>query len=98
MPGFDGTGPQGMGSMTGGRRGYCATGVPGPYSYGPRFGGWNRVVPGVPYGSPQAYGYDPQAELQFLQQQAAGWRQNLEQLEVRIKQLEDQLQQKQQAD
>jgi BMFP domain-containing protein YqiC len=52
----------------------------------------------MPYGRPQAYGYDPQAELQFLQQQAAGWRQNLEQLEVRIKQLEDQLQQKQQAD
>ena len=24
MPGFDGTGPQGMGSMTGGGRGYCA--------------------------------------------------------------------------
>ncbi|HDJ27763.1 MAG TPA: hypothetical protein ENF28_00725 [Proteobacteria bacterium] len=98
MPGFDGTGPQGMGPMTGGRRGYCATGVPGPYSYGPRFGGWNRGVPGMPYGRPQAYGYDPQTELQFLQQQATGWRQNLEQLEVRIKQLEDQLQQKQQAD
>ena len=24
MPGFDGTGPQGMGAMTGGGRGYCA--------------------------------------------------------------------------
>ena len=24
MPGFDGTGPRGMGSMTGGGRGYCA--------------------------------------------------------------------------
>lgn len=23
MPGFDGTGPQGMGSMTGGGRGFC---------------------------------------------------------------------------
>ncbi|MBN2418377.1 MAG: DUF5320 domain-containing protein, partial [Deltaproteobacteria bacterium] len=23
MPGFDGTGPQGMGPMTGGARGYC---------------------------------------------------------------------------
>jgi hypothetical protein len=38
----------------------------------------------MPYGRPQT-------KLQFLQQQAAGWRQNLEQLE-------DQLQQKQQAD
>lgn len=27
MPGFDGTGPMGMGSMTGGGRGYCATPV-----------------------------------------------------------------------
>ena len=24
MPGFDGTGPRGMGPMTGGSRGYCA--------------------------------------------------------------------------
>ena len=24
MPGFDGTGPRGMGPMTGGARGYCA--------------------------------------------------------------------------
>ncbi len=28
MPGFDRTGPQGQGPMTGGRRGYCATGTP----------------------------------------------------------------------
>ena len=27
MPGFDGTGPQGMGPMTGGARGYCAMGA-----------------------------------------------------------------------
>ncbi len=29
MPGMDGTGPMGYGSMTGGRRGWCATGAPG---------------------------------------------------------------------
>lgn len=38
MPGFDGTGPGGMGPMTGGARGYCAVpagGVPvGPYARG----------------------------------------------------------------
>ena len=30
MPGFDGTGPRGMGPMTGGGRGYCAVplGIP----------------------------------------------------------------------
>ena len=36
MPGFDGTGPMGMGPMTGGGRGFCA--MPhrsyGPYGYG----------------------------------------------------------------
>ena len=30
MPGFDGTGPMGMGPMTGGGRGYCAVPVNGP--------------------------------------------------------------------
>ncbi len=29
MPGFDGTGPRGMGPMTGGGRGYCAVPQPG---------------------------------------------------------------------
>lgn len=29
MPGMDGTGPVGSGPMTGGRRGWCATGTPG---------------------------------------------------------------------
>ncbi len=29
MPGMDGTGPVGYGSMTGGKRGWCATDVPG---------------------------------------------------------------------
>jgi hypothetical protein len=38
MPGFDGTGPKGLGPMTGGGRGFCA--MPprnyGPYGYGMR--------------------------------------------------------------
>ncbi len=29
MPGFDGTGPMGQGSMTGGGRGYCAVNLSG---------------------------------------------------------------------
>ncbi len=49
MPGFDGTGPMGMGPMTGGGRGFCASprpgmGVPsfrGPGSFG-RGGGRGR--------------------------------------------------------
>ncbi|MBW2616577.1 MAG: DUF5320 domain-containing protein [Deltaproteobacteria bacterium] len=50
MPGLDGTGPAGMGSMTGGGRGYCnpsqsAYGpamVGGPGYFGPRGGGYGR--------------------------------------------------------
>ncbi|MDD4904032.1 MAG: DUF5320 domain-containing protein [Candidatus Bipolaricaulis sp.] len=38
MPGFDGTGPRGMGPMTGGARGYCV--VPG----GAAPIGWGRQV------------------------------------------------------
>jgi hypothetical protein len=36
MPGFDGTGPIGMGPMTGGGRGFCAMPYGGhrPYGYG----------------------------------------------------------------
>jgi len=33
MPGFDGTGPRGMGPLTGGGRGFC-----GPYGFGGGFG------------------------------------------------------------
>ena len=39
MPGFDGTGPRGMGPMTGGGRGFCASPVYGPRpGYGAGFG------------------------------------------------------------
>lgn len=52
MPGFDGTGPMGMGPMTGGGRGFCAMPMgpygrygygmgesPSPMPYGPSYGG-----------------------------------------------------------
>ena len=58
MPGFDGTGPRGMGPMTGGARGYCATGRGGsvrsgfgPQQWPSRAGGrgagwrWDDVPP-----------------------------------------------------
>ena len=43
MPGLDGTGPRGMGPMTGGARGWCNP--YGPQNYG-----------GMPYGMPYGYG------------------------------------------
>ena len=50
MPGFDGTGPNGMGPMTGGGRGFCAAPVSGAgrpagrrfFGYGRGFGGGGR--------------------------------------------------------
>ena len=49
MPGFDGTGPMGMGPMTGGGRGFCATpiGPYGPYGYG--MGSFPYSQPVSPY-------------------------------------------------
>jgi hypothetical protein len=59
MPGFNGTGPRGMGPMTGGGRGYCVV----PLSV-------------------------PETELDFLKNQAKALREQLEQIEARIKELE----------
>ncbi len=59
MPGFDGTGPRGMGPMTGGGRGFYA----------------------VPLSAPQQ-------ELDFLKNQSQALREQLEQIETRIKDME----------
>jgi len=40
MPGYDGTGPRGQGPMTGGGRGYCATGWSGALRRGFGLGRW----------------------------------------------------------
>ena len=79
MPGFDGTGPNGMGPMTGGARGFCD-----PYGRRAR---WN------PYTVPRwgGYGYLPWAtptreqELDFLKEEALVLRRNLEGIDARIK-------------
>jgi hypothetical protein len=61
MPGFDGTGPRGLGPMTGGGRGFCNpnfAGMRGPYMgypYGAPYGGGASFA-GYPYGS---YPYSP---------------------------------------
>ena len=85
MPGFDGTGPRGMGPMTGGGRGFC-----GPF--GTRAArqpfGARRWVPYAGYG---AYGFGPFAprmtreqELEFLKGQAEALRDELRDLETEI--------------
>ena len=114
MPGFDGTGPAGMGPMTGGARGYCRPwGLGRMYGYGRRYGlgrGYGfgrgyRFGMGMPYGgpvpyaygapagsAPGAYSYAPQMtreqELDFLKDEAGAIKDQLQQIDARIKELE----------
>ena len=73
MPGFDGTGPRGMGPMTGGGRGFCSPwrigaaprgyGVPPRAGYGyPHYGWGGASYPfyGVPASAPGTIPFAPQ--------------------------------------
>ncbi len=93
MPGFDGTGPRGMGPMTGGGRGSCN---PRGISTAPRGYG---AYPGTSYGYPHYGGVGisspfyggsmaPAQELDFLRNQAQIAKGQLEQIEARIRELE----------
>jgi len=75
MPGFDGTGPRGMGPMTGGGRGFCAA-PPGSYGYR------GRGYAGV-YGRPHA-AMPTLTELDLLRNEYAMLKQELEALEARL--------------
>jgi len=87
MPGFNGTGPDGMGPMTGGGRGYC-----NPAGRGIAW--WPlRARRRVPYGFPRygASGYQPFApamnreqELEFLKGQAEALRDELKEIDAEI--------------
>ncbi|HEY50978.1 MAG TPA: DUF5320 domain-containing protein [Dehalococcoidia bacterium] len=92
MPGFDGTGPMGMGPMTGGGRGFCS-----PWGIGAamRAYGLPRWTPYAPryYG---AYGFRPfvpritrESELEFLKRESEALREELKDLEARIAQLSE---------
>jgi hypothetical protein len=85
MPGFDGTGPMGMGPMTGGGRGFCSPRGAGVRRYAfpqrarytnPRFGayGFRQFVPQM----------SREQELEFLKGQAEALRDELKQLETEI--------------
>ena len=82
MPGFDGTGPRGMGPMTGGGRGFCA--VPLPVNW-PILSG--RAVY-HPYGLPFVPQMTREQELDFLKTQAQAMRGQLKQIETNIHELE----------
>jgi len=86
MPGFDGTGPRGMGSMTGGGRGFCAVPLQsGLVHIYMRTGAYRSY--GLPWATPFAPPMTREQELDFLKTQAQGMRGQLEQIEVRIEQL-----------
>jgi len=100
MPGFDGTGPRGMGPMTGGGRGFC-----GPWGIGAALRG--GFIPPYPMGPYAPYGglgtrpyratapwttpFHPQMsreqELDFLRSEAHTIREQLERIEARINEL-----------
>ncbi len=98
MPGLDGTGPMGMGSMTGGGRGLCSPWGIGaaPVGYGhPRWTGYP-----YPYHRPYGRGFfgsrmlppTPQMareqELAALKSESQFLSEGLKQMEARIKALE----------
>ncbi|BAF58764.1 MAG: DUF5320 domain-containing protein [Pelotomaculum sp.] len=103
MPGFDGTGPRGMGPMTGRGRGYCMSYIDANAGFFCGFGrgrGWrNRYyATGLPWWARRPAGnipagavYAPPAggeqELNFLKEQAIYLENALEQVKARIKDL-----------
>jgi len=94
MPGFDGTGPMGMGPMTGGGRGFCSPWGIGASrrAYGfPRWGGYRSPYyaagPFVAGVTPYAPQVSREQELGFLKQQAEAMRVELKEIEARIKEL-----------
>jgi hypothetical protein len=77
MPGFDGTGPRGMGPMTGGGRGFCAVPI--------RTAWWPYRVP---RSADYAYGITPyEHDINFLRDEAQALRRTLEGIDARIKEL-----------
>lgn len=103
MPRFDGTGPLGMGPMTGRGMGYCAGfGVPGYANPWPRRGlgfGWGRGwrwwyrATGLPgwvrfgYAGGVAPWFSAEDELTFLKDQARWLEQQLKTISQRIEEL-----------
>jgi len=88
MPGFDGTGPAGMGPMTGGGRGFCnPQGVrAAARTYGRT--NWNPYpFPGYGFGT-----FSPrmtrEQELEFLRNEAVAMKRQLGDIETRVKELE----------
>ena len=84
MPGYDGTGPQGMGPMTGGARGYCNPGAAG-YGRGLRRG--FRAGGTLP-AYPPVYPHGGTSEVSALKARAAVVKNTLDEINRRIAELD----------
>ena len=85
MPGFDGTGPRGMGPMTGGGRGFCAVPLREPW---PPYIGRRASSPyAAPWGMPLPPQVTPDQELSFLKSQAQAMKTQLDEIEAWISEL-----------
>ena len=98
MPRFDGTGPRGMGPMTGGGRGFCNPwglgAISRPYGrFQGRGYGYNHWGYGYPYygaltnAVPFATSMTREQELDLLKSQAQAVKSQLAQIESKIEQL-----------
>jgi hypothetical protein len=94
MPGFDGTGPRGMGPMTGGGRGFCAAPLravwPG-YAWRRGYMPYPHAVPrGMPYygASPFSPAISREGELDYLKGLAQSMSDDLKEIEARIQEIE----------
>lgn len=95
MPGGDGTGPMGMGSITGWRRGFCAQ--PTGNRWFGRFAGQGRGwrnrfqttgLTGWQRNASDPSSIDPKAENRFLKEQAEYLSNELEAIRSRINEIE----------
>lgn len=94
MPGLNGTGPRGMGPMTGGGRGFCSPwgigaasrsyGVPPRLGYGYPYYGAGQVAPGAMPFAPQM---TREQELEMLKAQSQTLAQQLAEIQHQIEEL-----------
>ncbi|MDD4874681.1 MAG: DUF5320 domain-containing protein [Dehalococcoidales bacterium] len=81
MPGFDGTGPRGMGAMTGGGRGFCV--IPGGRSIGRPYG----IRRGAGYGYANRVVSADDRELDSLRGEIQSLKDALSRMETQIEKL-----------
>ena len=87
MPGFDGSGPRGMGQMTGGGRGYCA--VQGAVAARRPLGLGMRRGAGRGYANRVAPVYEEEQEIDTLKGEMQALKETLNRIESRIEKLTD---------